>query len=83
LLYFGKCVNLLADDATEKELNDLIQEMNTMKSIGRHKNIINLLGCCTQGDGEYCWCISESGGSEQASVTIRLLCVYRSPELYQ
>ena len=27
---------------------DLLSEMDTMKHIGRHKNIINFLGCCTQ-----------------------------------
>lgn len=39
------------DDATEKDLSDLVSEMEMMKMIGRHKNIINLLGACTQ-DGE-------------------------------
>ena len=37
------------EDATDRELADLIQEMEVMKIIGRHINIINLLGCCTQG----------------------------------
>ena len=42
------------DDATDRELADLIQEMEVMKIIGRHKNIINLLGCCTQnGEDKY------------------------------
>lgn len=37
------------DDATDKDLSDLVSEMEMMKMIGRHKNIINLLGACTQG----------------------------------
>ncbi|XP_032368029.1 fibroblast growth factor receptor 1-A [Etheostoma spectabile] len=37
-----------AADATEKDLSDLISEMEMMKMIGKHKNIINLLGACTQ-----------------------------------
>ncbi|XP_070562501.1 fibroblast growth factor receptor 1-like isoform X1 [Ptychodera flava] len=41
-------VKMLKDDATERELNDLISEMEMMKQIGKHINIINLLGCCTQ-----------------------------------
>lgn len=45
-------VLLCAADATEKDLSDLISEMEMMKMIGKHKNIINLLGACTQ-DGEY------------------------------
>ena len=27
---------------------DLVSEMEVMKTIGRHKNIINVIGCCTQ-----------------------------------
>lgn len=38
----------LTADATENELADLLSEMDTMKEIGRHKNIINLIGACTQ-----------------------------------
>ncbi|XP_031555241.1 fibroblast growth factor receptor 2-like [Actinia tenebrosa] len=41
-------VKMLKDDATEQELSDLISEMETMKRIGQHKNIINLIGACTQ-----------------------------------
>ncbi len=28
---------------------DLVQEMEIMKMIGKHVNILSLLGCCTQG----------------------------------
>ena len=41
-------ISFTAEDATDRELTDLIQEMEVMKLIGSHKNIINLLGCCTQ-----------------------------------
>ncbi|XP_035256159.1 fibroblast growth factor receptor 2 isoform X5 [Anguilla anguilla] len=41
-------VKMLKDDATEKDLSDLVSEMEMMKIIGKHKNIINLLGACTQ-----------------------------------
>lgn len=41
----------VSDDATDKDLSDLVSEMEMMKMIGKHKNIINLLGACTQ-DGE-------------------------------
>ena len=40
------------DDATDKDLSDLVSEMEMMKMIGKHKNIINLLGACTQ-DGKF------------------------------
>ncbi|XP_028414936.1 fibroblast growth factor receptor 2-like [Dendronephthya gigantea] len=49
---YPKChtvaVKMLKSDATEIELADLVSEMETMKRIGCHKNIINLIGCCTQ-----------------------------------
>ncbi|XP_013392948.1 fibroblast growth factor receptor 2 isoform X2 [Lingula anatina] len=41
-------VKMLKEDATDRELADLIQEMEVMKIIGRHINIINLVGCCSQ-----------------------------------
>lgn len=41
-------VKMLKADGTEKDLSDLISEMEMMKTIGKHKNIINLLGACTQ-----------------------------------
>ena len=33
---------------TDTELMDLVSEMEMMKMIGTHVNILNLLGCCTQ-----------------------------------
>ncbi|KAK2559520.1 Fibroblast growth factor receptor 1 [Acropora cervicornis] len=44
-------VKMLKADATENELADLLSEMDTMKEIGKHKNIINLIGACTQNGG--------------------------------
>ena len=52
----SKLVQLIFDiffsteDATDHELSDLISEMEVMKMIGKHKNIINLMGVCTQGE---------------------------------
>nr|KAF6500071.1 fibroblast growth factor receptor 3 [Molossus molossus] len=46
-------VKMLKDDATDKDLSDLVSEMEMMKMIGKHKNIINLLGACTQGGPLY------------------------------
>lgn len=52
-------IKMLKNDATEKELKDLLSEINVMKSIGKHNNIINLLGVSSQSDelcmvAEYC-----------------------------
>lgn len=41
-------VKMLKINATDRDLADLLSEMEMMKLIGKHKNIINLLGCCTQ-----------------------------------
>ncbi|XP_076371972.1 fibroblast growth factor receptor 3-like isoform X2 [Tachypleus tridentatus] len=41
-------VKMLKDAHIDQELADLVSEMEVMKMIGKHMNIINLLGCCTQ-----------------------------------
>lgn len=41
-------VKMLKDNATDKDLSDLISEMELMKVMDKQKNIINLLGVCTQ-----------------------------------
>ncbi|XP_042874314.1 fibroblast growth factor receptor 3-like isoform X2 [Penaeus japonicus] len=41
-------VKMLKEGHTDAELMDLVSEMEMMKMIGTHINIINLLGCCTQ-----------------------------------
>lgn len=41
-------VKMLKEGHTDSELMDLVSEMEMMKMIGTHINIINLLGCCTQ-----------------------------------
>lgn len=40
-------VKMLKEDASDQELMDLVSEMKVMKTIGKHKNIVNLLGVCT------------------------------------
>ena len=42
------CWVLVAEGHTDTEMMDLVSEMEMMKMIGKHINIINLLGCCTQ-----------------------------------
>lgn len=41
-------VKMLKEGHTDTELMDLVSEMEMMKMIGKHTNILNLLGCCTQ-----------------------------------
>lgn len=46
-------VKMLKDGHTDREMADLVSEMEVMKLIGKHINIINLLGCCTQNGPLY------------------------------
>ncbi|XP_054706808.1 fibroblast growth factor receptor 3-like [Uloborus diversus] len=41
-------VKMLKDGHCDQDVIDLISEVEVMKAIGTHPNIINLLGCCTQ-----------------------------------
>ncbi|CAF5188171.1 unnamed protein product, partial [Rotaria magnacalcarata] len=36
-------------DATPDEIENLLKELCVMKMVGKHANIISLLGCCTKG----------------------------------
>ncbi|XP_010122484.1 PREDICTED: LOW QUALITY PROTEIN: fibroblast growth factor receptor 4-like, partial [Chlamydotis macqueenii] len=56
-------VKMLKDNATDKDLADLISEMEMMKLMDKHKNIINLLGVCTQ-DGPLYVIAAIGAGSE-------------------
>nr|ABG00201.1 FGFR1 [Paracentrotus lividus] len=46
-------VKMLKANAMDREFSDLISELAMMKMIGKHPNIINLLGCCTQEGPPY------------------------------
>ena len=41
-------IKMLKDSHTDSDLRDLVSEMEVMKKVGRHANIISLLGCVTQ-----------------------------------
>ncbi|XP_052564258.1 fibroblast growth factor receptor 3-like [Culex pipiens pallens] len=41
-------VKMLKKDHTEGDINDLLSEMDIMKMVGSHPNIINFLGFCNQ-----------------------------------
>ena len=40
-----------AGGASDKDVKDLLQELHVLMNIGRHDNIINLLGCCVEEGG--------------------------------
>ena len=41
---------MAADDENSQERADFLREIQLMKSVGFHSNIVNLLGCCTVCD---------------------------------
>jgi len=68
-----------SDDCSDSDVANLIQEMEVMKLIGRHRNVLNLLGCCTQ-DGtlhrlfivvhDFCW-TSDNNMSETVAYKLQ------------
>lgn len=43
-------VKTLKENAIESEKNDLVSELQVMKSLEPHVNVVRLLGCCTEKD---------------------------------
>ena len=37
-----------SDDPSPEQKSDFIDEINLMKAVGSHKNIVSLIGCCTK-----------------------------------
>lgn len=47
--YTDVAVKMLRPGHSDSDVKDLIREMEVMKKVSGHRNIINLLGCITQG----------------------------------
>nr|BBD75251.1 fibroblast growth factor receptor-a [Parasteatoda tepidariorum] len=46
-------VKMLKQNHVDSEMAVLVKEMEVMKNIGKHLNIVSLLGCCTKGGPLY------------------------------
>lgn len=44
-------VKMLKESATKSELGNFIRELEVMKSVEKHENIVSLLGCCSRSGG--------------------------------
>jgi hypothetical protein len=58
-------VKMLKQNHSEKERQDLLSEMNIMKMLGPHPNVVSLLGCVTDKDPVFLILEYVSGGKLQ------------------
>lgn len=42
------CLSPFEDDATKKDLKDILTELDLMKSLKPHPHVVRLIGCCTE-----------------------------------
>lgn len=47
-------VKMLKENAGEQERSDLLHELEVMKILDPHPNVVRLLACCTDR-GKVCW----------------------------
>ncbi|XP_078362132.1 uncharacterized protein LOC144646418 [Oculina patagonica] len=46
-------VKMLQEDATPDQKKDFLDEINLMKTVGSHKNIVSLIGCCIKSSPNF------------------------------
>lgn len=46
----------IADNATDENRQDFLVELNTMKKLDSHPNVVQLLGCVTKSGKQISWC---------------------------
>ncbi|KAL9980660.1 hypothetical protein ACROYT_G009272 [Oculina patagonica] len=46
-------VKMLQENATPEQKNDFFDEINLMKAVGSHKNIVSLIGCCIESSPNF------------------------------
>ena len=48
-----KLHHLCSDDPSEQQKEEFLQEIEQMKLLGAHQNIVSLVGCCTLQDPKF------------------------------
>ena len=52
-------VKMLNDDYKQEDLIDFVREVEALKALGKHENIVSLLGICSQPSGQPLFAIIE------------------------
>jgi len=64
-------VKTLKENASDKERSDLVQELQVMKMLEPHPNVVRLLGCCTEkGTSGMCYLSSAFALSMSSALSI-------------
>lgn len=69
-------VKTLKENASDKERSDLVQELQVMKMLEPHPNVVRLLGCCTEkGTSRMCYLSTVFALSVSSSLSIGISAV--------
>lgn len=55
---------MLKENAGEQERNDLLQELQVMKMLDPHPNVVRLLACCTERGMHSCYKMKSNDARE-------------------
>ena len=70
-------VKTLKENASDKERSDLVQELQVMKMLEPHPNVVRLLGCCTEkGISRMCYLSTEFALSVSSALSISISAVH-------
>jgi len=70
-------VKTLKENASDKERSDLVQELQVMKMLEPHPNVVRLLGCCTEkGTSRMCYFSTVFALSASSALSIGISTVH-------
>ncbi|KAL4238511.1 hypothetical protein ACF0H5_003219 [Mactra antiquata] len=74
-------IKMLQDGAEEKQIESFLQEIDMMKSIAYHRNIVSILGCCTLRE-PYCLVVEHMANGDLLSYFKRIRSAISQREEY-